>query len=100
MNATYVAPAELNIYAAAQAGAEIVAALAGADDGQVLNIDLSQVGEIDAAGLQVLLSTALAGRRGACAVRFGAVPALVRERFAQFGLERLIEDEAKSAEAA
>jgi anti-anti-sigma regulatory factor len=91
MSAAWVAPAELNIYAAAESGTAIAALLADLEPGDELRVDLAQVGELDAAGLQLLLATALAGRRDGHRIAFTAIPDLVRARFDQFGLGGYLE---------
>ena len=91
MSAAWVAPMELNIYAAAVSGTAIMALLAELEAGDELRIDLAPLSEIDAAGLQLLLATALAGRRNGHQIAFANIPAIVRERFEQFGLVAYLE---------
>jgi anti-anti-sigma regulatory factor len=91
MSAAWVAPTELNIYAAAESGTAIAALLADLAPGDELRVDLAQVGELDAAGLQLLLATALAGRRNGHQIAFAGIPDLVRARFNQFGLGEYLE---------
>jgi anti-anti-sigma regulatory factor len=91
MIAAWSAPAELNIYAVAESGTAIAALLADLEPGDELRVDLAQVGELDAAGLQLLLATALAGRRNGHQIAFAGVPDLVRERFEQLGLGEYLE---------
>ena len=100
MNASWVAPAELNIYAAAESGAAIAALLADLEPGDELRIDLAQVGEIDAAGMQLLLATALAARRDGHRIRFGGVPEIVREPFDRFGLGSCLDADETAVEDA
>jgi anti-anti-sigma regulatory factor len=100
MSAAWSAPAELNIYAAAESSAAIAAVLADLEPGDELRVDLAQVGELDAAGLQLLLATALAGRRNGHQIAFADIPDLVRERFGQFGLAAYFEAGETSGEDA
>jgi ABC-type transporter Mla MlaB component len=86
MSAAWVAPPELSIYAAAESGAALAALFASCGSGDALTIDLGQVGEMDAAGLQLLLSVALKAARERRAVEFIAVPGHIRDRFEQFGV--------------
>lgn len=90
MSGAWVAPAELNIYAAAESGAALAALFADLDAGDALRVDLSQVSELDAAGLQILLATALAGRRDGRIVEFVEVPEVVQERLDMFGVGKLV----------
>ena len=94
MSAAWVAPEELNIYAASESGASLRALMAGMDAGDVLRVDLSQVSEIDASGLQLLLSIALEGSRDGCKVHFSDVPDAVRERFNLLGIGAYLESAA------
>jgi anti-anti-sigma regulatory factor len=91
MSAVWSAPAELNIYAAAESGAAIAALLADLESGDELRIDLAPLSELDAAGLQLLLATAQAGRRDGHRIAFADVPEQVRERFEHFGLAGYLE---------
>jgi anti-anti-sigma regulatory factor len=81
MSASWTAPGELNIYAAAESGAAIAALLADLEAGDELRLDLTHVSEIDAAGLQLLLATLLAGKRDGRMITFAGIPHVVRERF-------------------
>jgi len=90
VSATFVAPAELNIYAAAQACLDINAALSALAAGDDLRIDLAAVTELDAAGLQVLLAAAQSAQRGGPAVSLTGADAAMRRRFAGSGVERLL----------
>lgn len=91
MSAAWVAPAELNIYAAAESGAALAGLFADLAMGDALRVDLSQVGELDAAGMQLLLATALAGKREGRAVEFIDVPGVVRERFDMLGVGEFLQ---------
>jgi anti-anti-sigma regulatory factor len=90
MSTRYAVPAEFDIYRAAQVGAEIKSALLGLDAGDCLDIDLAAVTEIDAAGLQVLVSAALSGASGAGRIEFTQVPAMLRDRFTCLGIAHLL----------
>jgi len=100
MSAAWSAPAELNIYAVGESGAAIATLLADLDAGENLRIDLAEVSELDAAGLQLLLATALFGRREGRRVTFSGVPEPVLERFEQFGLAAYLEPGEVAAEDA
>lgn len=100
MNTAWAAPAELDIYAAAESGAAIAALLADLEAGGELCIDLAQVRELDAAGLQLLLSTALSGRREQRRITFVGIPEVVRERFGQFGLGAYLAEHRNTGERA
>ena len=100
MSRAYVAPVEFNIYAAAQAGADIGAAFDALAAGEALVLDLSAIAEFDAAGLQLLVTTALAESRGGHRVEFTGVPGIVRRRFAELGIEHHLGHAAYTTEAA
>jgi anti-sigma B factor antagonist len=80
---------EMTIYSAAALAQRITAAMAGANGDP--RLDLSQVSEIDTAGLQILLmARKLARLRGGLALIEPSAP--VRELLRLCGLEDLIAD--------
>lgn len=72
---------ELTIYTAAQTGATLLAALRATPE---LVLDLSQVCDIDSAGVQLLLA---ATQRAGCSVRLEHHASAVQDTLAMLGLD-------------
>lgn len=85
MSARVDLPAEFNIYAVADVWRSVNAGLPAAGSRDDLAIDCAQLREIDAAGVQVLLSLAHTARQRAISLQFASMPAFLSERLQALG---------------
>ena len=89
MSARVDLPAEFNIYAVADVWRSVNAGLPAAGGRDTLAIDCAQLREIDAAGVQILLSLAHTARQRAITVQFESMPAFLSERLQSLGAAEL-----------
>jgi ABC-type transporter Mla MlaB component len=90
MTPTISLPAELNIYAVTDVWRTIGAALPAAGSRDTLTIDCDPLREIDAAGVQLLLSLAGTASQRAIGLVFESMPELLTSRLQAIGASHLL----------
>lgn len=90
---------ELAIFTAREVHAQLLALVDAAGEGGEIALDLSAVGEIDTAGLQLLLAAGRQAAAARCRLRLTSASPPVRELFELCGLAELLADPPSAAEA-
>jgi anti-anti-sigma factor len=90
---------EFTIYRAAELAEGLKAALAALAPGQALAIELSEVTEMDSAGVQLLLAARRSAREGGRALHLGGRSPAVAEVLATLRLDTHFDDAAAAAQA-
>ncbi len=90
MNARIDLPPELTIYAVADTWRSINEVLPTAGGTEALTIDCAHLREIDAAGIQLLLSLDKIARQQYVPIQFESIPAFLTERLHIIGATALL----------